>query len=142
MHSARSRARFMGRRFIWRRWTVKRSPMSSAMRWIRARATRKIRRRMAAGAEDRAAARKSGRSVAFVSTCPGATGISREAESAQDGVNNDIWTELQDSLKVSSWTYDARVGFRRASYGRGAWSETGAQSLSLKADAQSETSKQ
>jgi uncharacterized protein with beta-barrel porin domain len=82
------------------------------------------------------------RRIAFASTFPGATGVNREAESAQDGVNNDIWTELEDSIKLRGWNYDARVGFRRASYGRGAWSETGAQSLSLKANAQSDTSSQ
>jgi autotransporter-associated beta strand protein len=82
------------------------------------------------------------RRIAFASTFPGAAGVNREADSAQAGVNNDIWTEFEDSVKVGGWNYDARVGYRRANYGRGAWSETGAQSLSLKAAAQSQNSKQ
>lgn len=69
-------------------------------------------------------------------------GLDRVAESSQDGIASDAWTELADNFKIRTWTYDAKVGWRHARYGGDALKETGAQSLSLEAAAQAERSTQ
>ncbi|HEY3043610.1 MAG TPA: autotransporter domain-containing protein [Vicinamibacterales bacterium] len=69
-------------------------------------------------------------------------GLDRMAQSSQDGTATDQWTELADTFKIGTWTYDGKVGWRHARYGRDGLKETGAQSLSLEAAAQAEHSQQ
>jgi len=85
------------------------------------------------------------RQIAFGANLEGepiAGGVDRTALSSQDGVASDAWTELADTFKHRTWTYDAKVGWRHARYGSGPWRESGAQSLSLMAEKQAEHSTQ
>jgi autotransporter-associated beta strand protein len=69
-------------------------------------------------------------------------GLDRIAQSSQHGMSDDVWTEVKDSVKIKTWTYDGKVGWRHARYGSGPLKETGAQSLSLQAPAQADHSTQ
>ena len=69
-------------------------------------------------------------------------GVDRIAESSQQGMADDVWTEVADTVKIRTWTYDAKIGWRHARYGSDALKESGAQSLSLEAAAQAEHSSQ
>jgi len=60
-------------------------------------------------------------------------GIDRTAEAEQTGTTTDSWGEIQDSRKVRTYTFEALLGIRHQRISRSAFSETGAQSLSLDA---------
>ena len=78
------------------------------------------------------------RQIVFQATLPDAFGgdpltggIDRQATSDQQGTSTDTWSEYHDSLKVATYTIEGLVGIRRATFSRGGWTETGADSLSL-----------
>jgi uncharacterized protein with beta-barrel porin domain len=64
-------------------------------------------------------------------TAPLSNGISRTADADQTGVTRDAWSEIQDTTKFRSWTLDSKLGLRAAHYSRSAFSETGANAVSL-----------
>jgi uncharacterized protein with beta-barrel porin domain len=63
-------------------------------------------------------------------------GVSRSATSEASGLGTDVWGDWEIPLRVSRWIARPVASFRSARYSRGAWSETGADSLSLSANAQ------
>ena len=46
-------------------------------------------------------------------------------------MTRDAWSEIQDTTKFRSWTLDSKLGVRAAHYSRNAFSETGANAVSL-----------
>ena len=66
-------------------------------------------------------------------TQPASDGVDRTAESDQTSINHDQWTEIRDTLKIKTWTIDWKVGLRQMQVIRHAFSETGADSISLEA---------
>jgi uncharacterized protein with beta-barrel porin domain len=62
-------------------------------------------------------------------------GIDRQAQSTQQGTSSDQWSELHDSRKVGTYTFEGLVGIRHARFSRQGWTETGADSLSLEGQA-------
>ena len=78
------------------------------------------------------------RRIQFVAALPaelGASlllgGVDRQAQSEEVGLLSDEWGEYADNLKVKTYTIDLMVGVRRAQFGRGTFTETGAAALSL-----------
>ena len=83
------------------------------------------------------------RTIAFKAVVPApdgeqplSGGIDRQAESDQTGLARDAWTEWQDTLKVKSWVFDWKLGWRAATYDRNPFNETGAASIGLSGLAQ------
>jgi uncharacterized protein with beta-barrel porin domain len=64
-------------------------------------------------------------------TAPLSDGVDRTADSDQTGVTRDAWSEWQHTAKFHSWTLDSKLGLRAAHYSRNAFSETGANAISL-----------
>ena len=64
-------------------------------------------------------------------SAPLTNGINRTADADQTGVTRDAWSEIQDTTKFRSWTLDSKLGLRAAHYSRNAFSETGANAVSL-----------
>ena len=60
-------------------------------------------------------------------------GIEREATSRSSGQTREFWGEGRLNLAMGSWTFNPSTGLRYARYGRGAWSERGAGTLSFAA---------
>jgi fibronectin-binding autotransporter adhesin len=58
-------------------------------------------------------------------------GVNRTADSDQTGVTRDAWSEWQHTAKFHTWTLDSKLGVRAAHYSRRAFSETGANAISL-----------
>jgi uncharacterized protein YhjY with autotransporter beta-barrel domain len=63
-------------------------------------------------------------------------GISRNATSEASGLATDLWGDWERPLRVSGWIVRPVASVRYARYSRGAWNESGADSLSLSAGAQ------
>ena len=89
------------------------------------------------------------RPIAINATVPTATGdqplsdgVNRTATGDQNGVTRDQWSEWQDTVRVGTWTMESKVGWRRATYGRDQFAETGASAISLLALAQDLTTKE
>ena len=86
---------------------------------------------------------KTKRRMAFAAALPlelGAAlltgGIDREAETEQEGLVSDTWSEYDDNLDVKSYTVDWTVGMRHARFNRNGFAESGASSLSLSGEDQ------
>jgi uncharacterized protein YhjY with autotransporter beta-barrel domain len=69
-------------------------------------------------------------------------GVSRNATSDSSGLATDLWADWEVPVRVSGWTLRPAASFRYARYSRDAWSESGADSLSLSAAAQANRSAQ
>jgi len=85
---------------------------------------------------------KTQRQIQFAATLPQdlggealTGGIDRQAQSTQQGTSSDQWSELHDSRKAGTYTFEGLVGIRHARFSRQGWSETGADSLSLEGQA-------
>jgi len=85
---------------------------------------------------------KTQRQIQFAATLPQdlggealTGGIDRQAQSTQQGTSSDQWSELHDSRKVGTYTFEGLVGIRHARFSRQGWTETGADSLSLEGQA-------
>jgi uncharacterized protein with beta-barrel porin domain len=85
---------------------------------------------------------KTQRPIQFVATLPAdlggevlTGGVDREAASTQEGTSSDSWSEIHDSRKAGTYTFEGLIGFRHARFSRGGWTESGAQSLSLAGEA-------
>ena len=73
---------------------------------------------------------------------PLSDGVNRTAQGDQSGATRDQWSEWQDTVRIGSWTTESKVGWRRATYGRDQFTETGASAISLLALAQDLTTKE
>jgi autotransporter-associated beta strand protein len=89
---------------------------------------------------------KTQRPIEFVATLPvdlGGqpldAGVDRQAQSNQKGTSSDQWSEIHDSRKKGTYTYEGTLSIRHARFTRGGWDESGAQSLSLGAASQTLT---
>ena len=69
-------------------------------------------------------------------------GIDRAAVSRPAGFATDVWGEARFNAMLRSWNVQPTLGMRRARYGLSAWSEIGADALSLSAGSQSIASTQ
>ena len=69
-------------------------------------------------------------------------GIDGDAVSKPSGLATDFWSEARFNGVLGSWNVQPTLGMRRARYGLGAWSEVGADALSLSAGSQSIASTQ
>jgi uncharacterized protein YhjY with autotransporter beta-barrel domain len=63
-------------------------------------------------------------------------GVSRSAVSEASGFTTDMWGDWEVPVRVARWMVRPVATFRSARYSRAAWSETGADSLSLSSTAQ------
>jgi autotransporter-associated beta strand protein len=89
---------------------------------------------------------KTQRPIEFVATLPVDLGgqpldegVNRQAQSNQQGTSSDQWSEIHDSRKKGTYTYESTLSIRHARFTRGGWDESGAQSLSLAAASQTLT---
>ena len=73
---------------------------------------------------------------------PLSNGVDRNAESDQSADSQDTWSELQGTKKFGLWTLDSKVGIRAARLLRNPFSESGADSVSLAAQAEEITSRE
>jgi uncharacterized protein YhjY with autotransporter beta-barrel domain len=64
-------------------------------------------------------------------------GVSRNATSDASGLAADLWGDWEVPVRLGGWLVRPAASFRSARYSRDAWNETGANSLSLSAPAQS-----
>jgi hypothetical protein len=64
-------------------------------------------------------------------------GVSRIATSEASGLATDLWGDWEVPVRVSGWIVRPMASVRYARYSRDAWTEAGADSLSLSATAQS-----
>ena len=94
-----------------------------------------------AGGSAARASTQTERRLAFAASLPaelGASlltgGIDRLAEAEETEVLSDQWSEYADDLDVQTYTIDWTLGVRRARFGRGGFTETGAGALSLISD--------
>jgi hypothetical protein len=62
---------------------------------------------------------------------PLSNGVNRDADGNENATLTDTWTELQSTQKFRGYTMDTKIGFRAARLTRDAFSETGADSISL-----------
>jgi fibronectin-binding autotransporter adhesin len=58
-------------------------------------------------------------------------GIDRTADSDQSAVTRDAWSEFEDTWKRAGWIFDTKIAVRAAHLDRRAFTETGADSISL-----------
>ena len=58
-------------------------------------------------------------------------GIDRVATSSQTSTARDAWSDWEYTRKFGTWTFDGKLGLRVASYTRQAFTESGADSISL-----------
>jgi uncharacterized protein with beta-barrel porin domain len=63
-------------------------------------------------------------------------GVDREASSSIAGPSTDFWGDWSFPVPLGGWTLQPGVGLRYARYARHAWSESGADALSLSAQDQ------
>ncbi len=68
--------------------------------------------------------------------------VDRAARSTPAGTASDVWVEGRYNTAIGSWDLQPRTGLRAAWYRLGHWNETGADSLSLAAAAQTNNSVQ
>jgi uncharacterized protein YhjY with autotransporter beta-barrel domain len=68
--------------------------------------------------------------------------VEREARSTPAGTASESWVEGRYNMPIGSWDLQPRIGLRAAWYRLGDWNETGADSLSLGAAAQTNNSVQ
>jgi hypothetical protein len=78
----------------------------------------------------------------FGQLVPLSDGVDRVAEGTEDAIATDGWTELKDTLKVKTWTFDWKAGVRQARISRKAFVETGADSISLSGGDQTMTTRE
>jgi outer membrane autotransporter protein len=69
-------------------------------------------------------------------------GVDRQATSHSSGLATDVWGEERFAAAVGSWSFSPGVSVRYARYGRDAWSEKGADALSVAAPDQAFSSTQ
>ncbi len=69
-------------------------------------------------------------------------GVNRQATSAPSGLATEVWAQERLDTRIGSWFFFPSVGLRYARYGRRAWTEEGADALSLAAPDQTFSSKQ
>jgi uncharacterized protein with beta-barrel porin domain len=69
-------------------------------------------------------------------------GVDRTATSQSHGVDSSAWLDARVDLTRGVWRVQPGAGLRTARYGRGAWTETGADALSFTAPDQSTASAQ
>jgi fibronectin-binding autotransporter adhesin len=86
------------------------------------------------------------RSFAFTALAPTGRplfdGVNREATSEPAGLAAEFWGEMRFDRRLGWWELQPTIGIRRARYGLDAWSEEGADALSLSAPAQTIASMQ
>ena len=68
--------------------------------------------------------------------------MNRQANSTPSGLATDVWGEERFNAAIGSWLFSPSVGLRYARYGRRAWTENGADALSLTAPDQTFSSEQ
>ena len=62
---------------------------------------------------------------------PLSNGVSRDADSNQDAITRDAWSEWQATQRFGTWTVDSKLGLRAAHLSRKSFAESGADSISL-----------
>jgi autotransporter-associated beta strand protein len=70
------------------------------------------------------------------------SGVNRTASAKVDGVEASGWVDVAGNYTAGTWLLQPGVGVRRARYQRSAWTESGADALSLSAPSQSLSSSQ